>query len=170
MQPIEEQFWSKVDKSGGPDACWLWARGRTKGYGRLRLGGKLWRAHRLAWQCVHGLLADDIKVLHTCDNPPCCNPAHLYAGTQLDNAADRDSKGRGATGDRNGTHTHPEVVRRGEKHRSAKLTEAQVLQIRALYRSGNVTQKQLASEYGVKRSSIGGITLRQKWAWLHDEG
>lgn len=91
-----------VDRSGGPDACWPWVRVSDKhGYGRLWIGsrtdGSLQRigAHVLAYRLTHGDPPPDKPcILHTCDNPPCCNPKHLWAGTQADNNADSAKKGR----------------------------------------------------------------------------
>ena len=101
--PLEERFWSGVDRRG-PDECWNWTRARqTRGlkYGIIGIGSRLdgskraVLAHRLAWQLTHGPLArQGLKVLHRCDNPLCCNPAHLFLGTQADNVADMFSKGR----------------------------------------------------------------------------
>jgi hypothetical protein len=91
-----ETFWAKADKSGGPTACWPWMGKRSRdNYGVAYNGGHV-LAHRVAFAIATGLDAGDRFVLHTCDNPPCVNPAHLYAGTALDNARDRDARGRGA--------------------------------------------------------------------------
>lgn len=93
---VSDRFWSKVDRSGGPDSCWLWRGNLTPlGYGRVGYAGRVVLAHRMAWE----LSVDDIPaglwVLHRCDVPGCVNPAHLFLGTALDNARDRDVKGRG---------------------------------------------------------------------------
>ncbi len=97
---LEGRFWSKVDRSGGESACWPWIAGRDKdGYGKFRLGrhGKhSGRAHRLAYELVKGPVGDGMEVCHSCDNPPCCNPAHLFPGTTMDNSLDKISKGRQA--------------------------------------------------------------------------
>ena len=87
-------FWSKVDVQG-PDDCWLWKQSTDRhGYGQTGHDGLHWSAHRLAWQLSNGPIPDGLFVLHHCDNPPCCNPAHLFLGTQADNMADMVSKGR----------------------------------------------------------------------------
>ena len=115
-----ERFWAKVDRSGGPDACWPWTAGRYRaGYGHFRINGKMERAHRVAWVLLRGPIPEGQDVLHTCDSPPCCNAErHHFLGTDLDNAADRVAKGRSATGARNGAYTHPERRSRvyGERH------------------------------------------------------
>jgi hypothetical protein len=77
--------------SRDPETCWEWQRSKDwNGYGLTHRG----IAHRLAYEAFVGPIPDGMLVLHTCDNPPCCNPAHLFLGTHFDNAADRDSKGR----------------------------------------------------------------------------
>lgn len=93
-----DRFWAKVDVAG-PDDCWNWtAAVSTDGYGRLGVGGHATiRAHRLAAQLRFGMLHRHQIVCHACDNPRCCNPAHLFVGTHLTNARDRDTKGRGNT-------------------------------------------------------------------------
>jgi hypothetical protein len=87
-----EWFWRSVDKSGGPDACWPWTGYRmASGYGRNRHG----YTHRYALQLALGRpLGPGMEACHTCDNPPCCNPAHLFEGTRLDNERDKTAKGR----------------------------------------------------------------------------
>lgn len=111
-------FWRRVDRSGGPDACWPFDHPDADGYGRIRFvrvkpKGKI-KAHRLAWILTHG--ATDAQVLHTCDNPPCCNPAHLYEGNPQRNAQDRENRGRGGSNvgenRRRYTATNYEVAKR----------------------------------------------------------
>ena len=107
------RFWSKVNQRG-PDDCWEWQEGKSKqGYGQFTLYGAHLRAHRFAWMLTHGPIPDEMLVCHKCDNPPCCNPSHLFLGTHLDNQRDKKAKGRCATGERNGAHTYPERRPRG---------------------------------------------------------
>jgi hypothetical protein len=93
-----ERFWAKVD-IGGPDECWPWTAGTyRKGYGQFNAGPP-WHpnhAHRYAWIYTYGD-PGELHVLHSCDNPPCCNPAHLFLGTNADNMADKVAKGRQRT-------------------------------------------------------------------------
>jgi hypothetical protein len=108
-----EAFWAKVDKSAGQDECWLYMGFRKwDGYGWLaRSKGNAQyhyvTAHRYAWILTHGEPTNGLHVLHRCDNPPCCNPAHLWLGTHADNMADRSRKGRAL----NGVKLFPDRVR-----------------------------------------------------------
>jgi len=109
-----ERFWSKVDRTG--DGCWLWTAGRDKnGYGKIQARRHL-RAHRVALFLITGEWP--AMAIHGCDNPPCCRvgDGHLRAGNLRDNIDDMMSKGRQATGLRNGAHTHPEKRLRGANH------------------------------------------------------
>lgn len=92
-----ERFWAKVDKRG-PDACWPWLASRCdSGYGKFRVG-KMTRSHRVAFELGGGEIPDGQCVLHRCDNPACCNPAHLFVGTFNDNVQDMVRKGRQRSG------------------------------------------------------------------------
>lgn len=100
--PLTDRLWRNVDRSAGPDACWLWLGAvDRKGYGAIRGPGPVHRVlktHRVAYAAVNGSLSDEECVLHRCDIPPCCNPTHLFLGTITDNNRDMWRKGRGKTG------------------------------------------------------------------------
>lgn len=87
-----ERFESRIDKSGD---CWIWqGRARQGGYGYLGWCGENERAHRVAWMIAHGPIPNGLCVCHTCDNPLCVRPSHLWLGTQLENNEDKVRKGR----------------------------------------------------------------------------
>lgn len=145
-RPIADRFWSHVDTSGGMFACWPWTgfRGRP-GYGQL---GRNLRANRVAYELHNGPIPPDGVICHTCDNPSCVNPAHLFLGTQLDNIADATRKGR---------------VRHGEGHYHAKLTADDVREIRQRYAAGGISYSRLASLYGISIGTVGKLVRRQRW-------
>ena len=93
----EQRFWAMVEKSDLPNACWLWTGHKTKdGYGKLYMqsfGYQIY-THRISYMLAYGSIPIGFHVLHRCDNPPCCNPSHLFLGTQQDNMRDREAKGR----------------------------------------------------------------------------
>ncbi len=152
---LEERFWAKVEKRG-PDECWPWKAGKGRGgYGRIRHGGsgsKTVRAHRVAWELVYGPIPEGMDVLHNCDNPPCCNPGHLYLGTDTDNRQDCLARGRAARGEANGR---------------AKLTEAKVIAIRAARARGE-TYLSIAQRFGVSDSAIEFIVAGMSWHHVPD--
>jgi len=160
----EARFWSKVDRSGGPESCWPWVCGKdTKGYGCCRIGPrKQTCAHRVSWQISRGDIPPGLLVCHRCDNPPCCNPAHLFLGTNTDNMRDCSAKGRIPKGDSHHTRTRPELVPRGSTHSSAKLTEADVVCIRKMLASGR-THYDIAAAFGVSRSAVSNIAVGKVW-------
>ncbi len=105
----------------------------------------------MAWELEIGHPPDDFCVLHKCDNPPCVNPAHLFLGTNRDNTHDAMAKGRMARGEANG---------------SARLTRAEVIEIRRRYAAGGTTHRTLGVEYGVSRTTISYIVRRQCWRYV----
>lgn len=128
--------------------CWLWTASLdSRGYGQLTLNGKLFRAHRVSYQMHKGPIPDGLHVCHACDVPSCCNPDHLFLGTNLENIQDRCKKGRTPA---------------GEKHWMSKLTSQQVAEIRAKLADGR-TQKSVAQEYGMSQSHISDIHRRKLW-------
>lgn len=158
------RFWSKVDQSGAPDSCWPWVGGRTTaGYGSVQWDGGVQYAHRIAWRLTAGPIPASIFVCHRCDNPPCCNPAHLFLGTHADNMVDKVAKGRVARGEASGPRRHPERMAHGATHWRVKLTEADVLAIRERAASCE-TRRSLATAFGVHESCINKIIRREAWA------
>lgn len=160
------RFWAKVDKSGGTDACWPWIAGCSpRGYGRVYQGGRGFQAHRIAWIYTNGPIAAGMSVCHTCDNPPCCNPSHLWLGTQAENNADRDAKGRqvALTGDAHHSRMHPELRPRGERHHAAKLTGSDIPIIKSLCAAGNHSRSAIGEMFGVSGSTINDIMAGRTW-------
>lgn len=131
------------------DGCHLWTGRLSGGYGTICGGAKgPLLAHRLAYEYAIGPIPDGLLVCHTCDNPPCVNPAHLFVGTNDDNMADMARKGRQA---------------KGEKSGMAKLTEEDVVNIRKKYRKGIYGQVILAREFGVTHQNIAAIVKVRTW-------
>ena len=147
---VADRLWAKV-RRGPDDECWPFMGATTaRGYGKISSGGKNAKtllAHRVAFAVSHGRLADNECVLHTCDNPNCCNPGHLTRGTLSDNTQDMIAKGRHFTPWRGGSAHH------------AKLTEQDVVEIRASL----LGYRRLAKLYGVNRCTIGAIKRGETW-------
>jgi len=164
-----EQLWHRVDKSAGPDGCWLWTGYRSAtGYGQIIVCPeyKRFSSHRLAWTVTHGDIPAGLYVLHSCDNPPCCNPAHLRLGTKADNSADAVRRGRIASGDRHGSRLHPERRARGQRNAAAKLTELQVVEIKGLLADKTLGHAGIARRYGVVPGVVTAIANGLTWKWV----
>lgn len=161
------RFWAMVDQRG-PDECWPRKGANQRGYGLFRIWGGRFPAARVAYELTHGNWpmqesGKPMLACHTCDNPPCCNPAHIFPGTNFDNNHDRSMKGRTAKGDQNGSRVHRERMPRGEHNTKAKFTEAQVIEIRRRFDQGGETKRGLAREYGVTHRAIFLIVKRLSW-------
>lgn len=149
---LECSFWDRVE-FGHPSECWPWPYYKVlSGYGQLRFSGKSFQAHRIIWEELHGKIPDGMCILHTCDNPPCVNPAHLFLGTKLDNTKDMISKGRKGNN-------------KGEKNGPAKLTNNDVINIRQLISKG-ILQKFIAIVYNVDRTTISAINVGKSWSHI----
>jgi len=152
---LAEKLAHFTDRSGGPDACWLWTGStNTFGYGITQWAGRLQRAHRLAWQEESGSIPAEKFVLHRCDNPPCVNPRHLWLGSKRENSADMVAKGRCKSRGPG-----------GERHGTAKLTEADVWAIR----QAEGTHRAIAAQYGVGRTQVSSIKQGKSWKHLQPE-
>ena len=162
MEPIEHRFWGRVDIIDDDDSCWERNGSPTPDNYRLFSwkGGPFATsapgAHRVAFYLVNGFVAEN--TCHTCDNPPCVRPSHLFAGTHAENMADRQAKGR----------TVGFTNQAGEANHHAKLTNASVLEIRRALAAGVSTEQALADEFGVSRPTI--TLIRQGRIWSHVGG
>lgn len=149
--PLAERFWSKVDMA---DGCWLWTASLDAwGYGTIKIGAKVVKAHRVSFSLSFGEAPADLCVLHRCDTPACVRPSHLFLGTQGDNVADRVRKGRTYTGDQ-----------RGDSNNNAKITMAIADAIRARHAAGDITQAALAREYGISKGTVYDLLIGRTWA------
>lgn len=146
-------FWNNVAITADDTKCWLWLGGvGARGYGMKWWIDRNTRAHRVAWMIPDYFIPSNMEVCHTCDNPLCVNPKHLFLGTHAENMKDRDSKGRGIM-----------PPRIGEHNGMSKLTNENINEIRERYALGGVTQQELATEYGVARSNISLIFHYRTW-------
>lgn len=135
--------------------CWWWTASSTGGYGQFtqrRVKPGLYYAHRASWELHVGPIPAGMVVCHRCDQPFCVNPEHLFIGTQLDNLRDMHRKGRARGGGLS-----------GEAAPSAKLTAAEVEEIRAIWEGGTVSQGVLARWFGVDQTHVSRIVRRAAW-------
>ena len=161
---LEERL-NRLIARGGPDECWEWQGAKKKeGYGRLRRPGQASRlhcgeliAHRAVYELANGPIPEGLVVMHICDNPPCCNPAHLRLGTLALNNLDKVRKGR-------------QPHHRGEANPNAKVSAADVLAIRELYRTTHQSQAEIGARFGLKQPQVSRIIRAIKaGGWRSDE-
>lgn len=147
-----ERFWAKVFIVPYDRGCWLWtASCHDFGYGQIGRNGKHSppiRAHVASWLLHFGPVPAGMYVCHRCDNPPCCNPNHLFLGTHKQNLQDMRLKGRGA---------------KCESHGRRKLTQSQVDQMRAAYVPGETTYESLAKIFGIGGEQVSKIIRNKNW-------
>lgn len=137
----EEFFWLNIKKT---DTCWIWEGNKNKdGYGRINFNSKHQLAHRYAYELLVGCIPENKLICHHCDNPPCCNPEHLFLGTDRQNTDDKLLKKRHKNGQ--------------------KLSITSVKEIKKLLNNG-LTQKKIGEIYGVTRSAISNIAYGQSWS------
>ncbi len=141
------RFWSHTRRIGD---CLLWMGAQDgKGYGVVRLRGRPWRVHRLAWIIRHGCIPEGMCVCHRCDVRNCVEDAHHFLGTRVDNNRDMETKGRSR-----------KVT--GEQHHRAKLTAADVIEIRRIYPTIQ-SYHRLAERFGVHWSTIQDVVRHRHW-------
>lgn len=151
---MTKRFESKVTLIPFSD-CHYWVAATNKfGYGKFGVGNKWVLAHRFSFESNKGQIPEDKYVLHTCDNPSCVNPDHLYLGSYKDNANDRESRQRG---------NHVQGVNHGRN----VLTPLQVYEIRDAFDTGKYSFKQLGKIYGIDGKSVADIVDRKNWNHLH---
>lgn len=140
------RFFDKVEKT---DSCWIWKASLRNKYGSFYYNGKTYKSNRFSFLLHYGFLPEDKLVCHTCDNPLCVRPEHLFLGTTEENISDKINKNRQAKGSKNG---------------SAKLTENQVKQIKIDLENYSYGLKvRLAKKYGVSKSAITLISKNKNW-------
>jgi HNH endonuclease len=147
-----ERFWAKV-LIIGPGDCWPWQAGTQEGYGIFQVAGRAVKAHRVAYFLSTGRNPSSHLACHTCDNPPCCNPQHLFPGDWKSNQEDCVAKDR-------------KNPARGTQFRRALFTDEQIMEIRTLYETGTIAQADIAAQYGCSRRTISAIIRGVNWSHL----
>lgn len=141
-------FWNNVAISAFDEACWPW-KGRTDENGRGRCRFRRASdvlAYRAAYELEYGVIPDGMFVLHKCDWPLCCNPFHLFLGTQFHNMRDMKQKGRGVN-----------PVLHGEDHGRCIISDADIARMRRRYAEGHITHAELAQMFNVSPTQTGRI-------------
>lgn len=156
-KPIDERVWSRVNIPHEGFGCWEWGgRKNACGYGTVSFLKKSTLVHRWVYASIHGEIPEGKCICHSCDNPACVNPSHLWEGTQQENIQDAVGKGRMRGSDK-----------KGQGHSQAKLTDEDVLAIRRRTSSGE-QQGVVAKDYGVSTATVCNIHHRKSWTHLSD--
>jgi hypothetical protein len=161
FKPLKDRFWNKVFKT---ETCWIWKAATDNfGYGRVGIyrPRSVAPAHRVAW-ILSGKeeIPKGMDLCHSCDNPPCVNPSHLFIGTRQDNVDDCRKKGRMSVGEKH-KRIMSHVAVRGSKHYKSKITENDVELIRKW--DGYLTQERIAKRFGITRAAVSAIIIRRTW-------
>lgn len=150
MKSAIEKWFSKIVPNA-ETGCWE-VKTRTKKHGNnayptVRVGDKMMLLHRIAYEHFNGDVPDEMCVLHACDNPSCSNPSHLFLGTRIDNAKDRNAKGRQS---------------KGSNRPLAKISEEDIPMVHIM-RSQGALQKEIAQRFGISQSLVGKILNNKRW-------
>lgn len=162
-RPLPERFWEKVIRGEG---CWEWTGHRSRtGYGMIGLprSRRVERVHRVSWSLTNGPIPIGRQVLHHCDNRACVRPDHLFLGTQADNIADMDHKGRRRTLSGADHPARRLGARTGERNGRAKLEEGDIRHIREL-RGLGLYYREIASAYAVSVPTIQHVISGKNWS------
>jgi len=166
------KFWSNVNV-GKNRQCWEWTRGRQgAGYGAAYIDDGSGRrvqmlAHRVACAIAHGPAPDGkASALHSCDNPPCCNPAHLRWGSQKENTADAIDRDRASPPPSNTAYRRRDTQPKGGEVWNQTLTEEQVRKIWRLHLAGGMTTGQIAEAVGAKQHVVADVARGRSWRHL----
>jgi hypothetical protein len=135
--------------------CWNWTRAKRKGYGVIVYEGRQLASHRVSYQIHKGPIAEGKSVCHSCDNPACINPDHLFEGTHRENMIDKEAKGRG---------NH--VSLKGEDNPNCIVPDASVISLLKDYIAG-MSHAGISSKYGISVKSVPDFTTGKSRAWLH---
>lgn len=152
---VSLRFWDKVSFARGAEGCWHWEAGKTPlGYGMVSVDGVCRKAHRVAWKLAYGEDPGAMCVCHSCDNPMCVRPSHLFLGTKADNSRDMEAKGRSYKG---GAKCPP---------RGPRLTPDIVRELRTRHAFGGFNKKQAARDLGVTYSTVLDAVSGRTWGHL----